>query len=221
MYARSWAAVTVIAALAACAAAQTIASHPATASQSAAASQPASRGLETRKPAEFFVSPHGKPTAAGTKADPWDIFSALDGTHKNQIQGGDTIWIQGGVYYCEPDDQGKRPIFKIGLAGTAAKPIIIRTARGQRAILDGTVAVEKPSDYLWLWDLEICPAPDAKAVYETNQSGPWPTELSSAGGSLIISAGRNCRYINLYIHDNPAGGCDFWVGAITASCTAA
>jgi hypothetical protein len=160
----------------------------------------------------YYVAPNGKAAAAGTYEDPWDIVSALAGQQK-AVQPGDTIWIRGGVYAQKAGASGERPQFTIKLAGTEQKPIVVRTAAGERAIIDGITSVAKGTDYLTLQDLEWCPTPGAKAVYETNQSGSWPGGLSPTGGDLRIDSGKGCKYVNLYIHDNPSGGSGFWVGA--------
>ena len=169
--------------------------------------------------AGYYVSPTGKADAAGTFADPWDIYSALGGEQK-KVQLGDTLWVRGGVYASKPNvyaskpnEKGERRDIDIKLAGTEQKPILVRQVKGERAIVDAIVSVSKPTDYIQIWDLEIAPAPGVQPVYETTQSGSWPSNLSPAGGGFDVRAGKGCKYINLYIHDNPGGGSGFWVGA--------
>ena len=96
-------------------------------------------------PAERFVSPDGKPSNSGTRAEPWDLASALNATH--EIPPGSTIWIRGGSY------RGK---FEVKLAGTKDAPIHVRAVPGERVtILDSGLTVVKPANYVWIRDLEI------------------------------------------------------------------
>ena len=163
--------------------------------------------------AGYYVAPNGKADAEGTMAEPWDIFSALNGSQK-KVQPGDTIWVRGGIYRCVAGAEGRRPTFEVKLAGTEKAPIVIRPAKGERVWLDGDVIVNKPADYIQMYDFEIAPAPGTQPIYETSQTGSWPSNLSPAGGGLTVNAGKGCKYINFYIHDNPSGGSGFWVGAI-------
>jgi len=47
-------------------------------------------------PTEYYVATNGASTAAGTIGAPWDIVSALNGSHT--IAPGSIIWVRGGTY---------------------------------------------------------------------------------------------------------------------------
>lgn len=74
----------------------------------------------------LFVSPDGKATAAGTKTDPIDIYSALQFT-----QAGQTIYVLGGIYKLT------RPlVISQGNDGTKAKPKILSSYSTERPVFD-------------------------------------------------------------------------------------
>ena len=150
----------------------------------------------------YFVGPEGKAENPGTSAAPWDLASALSA--KQKVAPGDIVWVRGGTY------KGK---FEVKLAGKEGAPVHVRSVPGERAtILDSDVVVSKPSDYLWLWDLEIAGSVPVEKR-ETKQTGSWPSDLPGSGG-LTINAGTGSKFINLAIHDNVGGGVGWWVGAI-------
>jgi hypothetical protein len=148
-----------------------------------------------------FAAPDGRPENAGTMESPWDLSSALGGAHP--IAPGQTLWVRGGTY------RGK---FDVKLAGTPDQPVRIRAWPKERAkIEDSGVTVSEPSNYVWLWDLEILgSAPVEKR--STDQTGSWPKGLPGTSG-LEIRAGRGCKFINLVIHDNLLGGVGWWAGS--------
>jgi hypothetical protein len=154
--------------------------------------------------AEWVVSPNGVPTGQGTSAAPWDITSALDGTHK--IAPGDTIWLQAGTYKYPFGNRGSG--YEVKLVGSKEAPIQIRGVPGKRVTIDGGLALTPPAAYVWIRDLEIL-------VSEPRPRDPVPAELSNvqAGykgvnrpwGGVTGSSGADCRFINLVIHDNNQG----------------
>ncbi len=142
--------------------------------------------------ADWYVGPKGNPTGKGTRSDPWDIESALIGKH--WIMPGDTIYLLDGTYRRRPQEK-----FAVKLAGTKEKPIHVRPAAKERAILDGGLSVQNPSAHLWMWDLEILvsePQPDKKL-----SAGSFPAEFTRPWGGLNLDGGQSCKFIDLIIHD--------------------
>jgi len=141
---------------------------------------------------EYFVSPTGTAANSGSREAPWDIASALDGNKK--ITAGDTLWILEGTYKRRPKEQ-----FDVRLIGSADQPVHVRAEVGKRVTIDGGLAVQDPSTFLWIRDLEILvsePHPDKPQSKGTN-----PPEFTRPWGGLHVFGGKNCKFINLVIHD--------------------
>jgi len=146
----------------------------------------------TASAAEWFVGPRGRAGNPGTKEQPWDIASALEG--KQKVAAGDTILLLQGTYKRRPKEH-----FDIRLVGTKDRPIHIRPARGARATIDGGLATQAPSAHVWVWGLEILvsePTP-------TKPVGPGshPKDFKRPWGGFNMYGGKSCKYINLVIHD--------------------
>ena len=156
--------------------------------------------------ADWYVGPNGMAANSGTKESPWDIASALNG--RREVRPGDTIYLLEGTYRRRPNE-----LFEVRLAGAAEGPISVRPAPGARARIDGGLAVMSPSANLWLRDLEVFvsePVPE-KPV----SAGSSPSDLQRPNGGLHMHGGRDCKYINLIIHNcNQAISC--WVGETNA-----
>ncbi len=154
--------------------------------------------------ADWYVAPAGASANSGTKESPWDIASALNG--RKEVRPGDTICLLEGTYRRRPNE-----LFEVRAAGTAEAPIHVRPAAGARARIDGGLAVLSPSANLWVRDLEIFisePVPE-KPV----SAGSSPRDLQRPNGGLHMHGGKDCKYINLSIHNcNQAISC--WVGEI-------
>ena len=153
---------------------------------------------------QWYVSPDGKSANPGTQDKPWDIASALDGTQK--VTAGDTIYLLEGTYKRRPNE-----LYDIRLVGTAEKPIHIRPLPGKRVRIDGGLSMQSPSAYVWVRDLEIFvsePVPK-KPV----SPGSHPKDLNKPWGGLHMHGGKNCKYINLIIHDC-CQGISCWKGEI-------
>lgn len=152
----------------------------------------------------WYVSPDGKSTNPSTKDSPWDIASSLDG--RQNIAAGDTIYLLEGTYKRRPNE-----LFEIRLVGTAEKPIHIRPLAGKRVRIDGGLSMQSPSAYVWIHDLEIFvsePAPE-KPI----SPGSHPNDLIKPWGGVNMYGGKNCKYINLIIHDC-CQGISCWKGEI-------
>ncbi len=142
--------------------------------------------------ADHFVAPTGKADHAGTKDSPWDIASALAGTQ--QIAPGDTLWLLAGTYQRRPDEQ-----FVVKLVGNAANTIQVRGELGQRVTIDGGLKVEDPSAFVWIRDLELMVSEPQPTMPQS--PGTHPPEFKRPWGGLHVYGGRNCKFINLVIHD--------------------
>ena len=154
--------------------------------------------------AQLYVGPDGKATNPGTKNKPWDIASALDGSRK--VSAGDTIYLLEGTYKRRPKE-----LFEIRLTGTAENPIHIRPVSGQRVRIDGGLSIQSPSAHVWIHNVEIFvsePVPK-KAV----SPGSHPKDLNRPWGGVHMHGGKNCKYINLIIHDC-CQGISCWKGEI-------
>jgi hypothetical protein len=152
---------------------------------------------------EHFVGPQGMASNPGTREAPWDLASALAGTHP--VASGDVIWVRGGTY------QGQ---FAVKLTGKDGAPIHVRAYPGERAtVLNSTLFVTPPASHVWLWDLELT-CSHTRAQREIQEPGSSPKALpADFGDGLNVSAGTGCKYINLVIHDTRQG-ISFWIGGI-------
>ena len=155
--------------------------------------------------AEYYVAADGKPDAAGTKDDPWDILSMLAG--RKPVEPGDTVWLRGGTYRCEEAYKTKGQGYNVTPSGSAEKPVVIRAAAGERATIDGGMVVQ--GDYLWLWDIEIAQPDETPRV--TAEAGSHP-DLGNPCGGITIH-GNECRAINLLVQNNLSNGVGWWSSA--------
>ena len=160
---------------------------------------------------EYFIAPAGTPTSRGTLQDPWDLVSALSGQKK--IQPGDTLWIRGGVYRPAGAHSKKQAGFLVRIAGTGNQPIQIRGFNRERATIDGGLKFFPPSDYLWVRDLEIAPAPGTDLFRKSKKSGSNPEDLDYPLGDLEITTGRGCKFINLVVQNNLGSGISWSQGS--------
>jgi hypothetical protein len=153
---------------------------------------------------QWYIGPDGKAENAGTREHPWDIGSALDG--KQKIAAGDTIYLLEGTYKRRPKE-----LFEIRLVGTEDKPIHIRPLHGKRVRIDGGLSTQSPSAHVWIRDLEIFvsePVPE-KPI----SPGSHPKDLNRPWGGVHMHGGKNCKYINLIIHEC-CQGISCWKGEI-------
>jgi len=160
--------------------------------------------IQCLRAAEWYVAPGGKATNGGTQESPWDIASALNG--RDEIKPGGTIYLLEGTYRRRPSE-----LFDVRLKGVVDQPIHVRPVPGQRARIDGGLAVQSPSAHVWIRDLEIFvsePVPDRPV-----SAGSSPADLKRPWGGLHMHGGANCKYINLIIH-NCNQGISCWKGEI-------
>jgi len=165
---------------------------------------------------EWFISPTGSPSGAGTINDPWDIY-ALDGRDANgviggAVQPGDTVWLRGGTY-MDPNRRFDHQGYDIALAGSLGNRVTVRNYNGERAIVDPGLTTYPGTAYLDIWGLEFSVAENmlpgatrrsyyTQGGYETpgfyDPNGN-PTFLIPHGG-IGLEGGSNIRLINNYIH---------------------
>ncbi|MBN2269239.1 MAG: right-handed parallel beta-helix repeat-containing protein, partial [Sedimentisphaerales bacterium] len=87
----------------------------------------------------------------------------------------------------------------------------VRPAPGARVRIDGGLSVQSPSAHVWIRDLEIFisePVPE-KPI----SPGSSPEDLKRPWGGMHMYGGKNCKYINLVIH-NCNQGISCWKGEI-------
>ncbi|OHA40565.1 MAG: hypothetical protein A3G59_00690 [Candidatus Taylorbacteria bacterium RIFCSPLOWO2_12_FULL_47_20] len=147
----------------------------------------------------WYVSPSGSASGAGTAGSPWSLQYAFDGAG-GRIQPGHTVWLRGGTYNSR---------FNSNLSGTASQPIIFRNFSNERATLKGPGSnrgnvVDFKGTYVWLWGVEITSAVLDRyptSFYDGNAS--WPIDLATDDGVNLVGAGN--KLINVVIHDTSQG----------------
>jgi hypothetical protein len=159
--------------------------------------------------AEWFVGPDGKAANTGAKNSPWDIISAFGAGH-NQIQPGDTIWLFGGTY--KVDRALIHTAIPVKLVGAENKPITIKPYENAHVAIDGGIESAAPVAYVHFYNLEIFVTEWLTKV-TSQQKGPWPTDVPKSYGGVHDTGGKNCKYINLVVHNN-AEGFEMWCDAL-------
>jgi len=158
----------------------------------------------TTRGADWYVGPDGNPASPGTKDSPWDIASALNG--RKGVRPGDTIYLMEGTYRRRPNE-----LFEVRLAGSSEKPICVRPVAGPHVRIDGGLAVQSSSANVWIRDLEVFvsePLPE-KPV----SAGSSPSDLKRPWGGLHMHGGKDCKYVDLVIH-NCNQGISCWSGEV-------
>ncbi len=148
----------------------------------------------------WYASPTGSSSGAGTLASPWDLKTALAGGN-GKILAGHTLYLRGGTY---------TGLFTSTLTGTSASPIVVRSAPGEWAIIDGApftndtqVALQVNGGYAWYRDFEV-----------TNSNPNRPEQFPFRPAALNVY-GANTKFINLFVHDG-GQGIGFWSPAVNS-----
>jgi hypothetical protein len=153
---------------------------------------------------QFHVSPSGTSGGNGSPGNPWPLQTALN--HPAAIQPGDTIWLHAGTYVNPTNGQDK-VAWNSRLKGTATKPIIVRSAAGERVILDGGNTQQNgilriSGDYAWYWGFEVMSSDPGRFDPGT---GSFPdVNFIKFGTGIDISSDGNPtgnKFINLIVHD--------------------
>lgn len=137
---------------------------------------------------ELHVSPSGTASGDGSSSKPWDLATAL--SHPS-IAPGDVVWLHGGDYSGS---------FVSELTGTQTNPIVVRSAPGEWARIDGKTGASSTFELNGAWtiyrDFEI-----------TNTE---PDRWGDRPGGIDVF-GSNLKLVNLVIHD--LGNNGFWSSA--------
>lgn len=147
--------------------------------------------------AEFHVSAEGNPAGDGSRSRPWDLQTAL--SHPASVLPGDTLWLHGGTY------QGS---FFSELKGEPGRPISVRQAPGERAVIDiepskRGVGFFARGQWTRFQGFELtC----TNKVRQTDQKGSWPADVRRGS---VESRGDHLQWINLFVHDL-GNGFGFW-----------
>ncbi|MCB0325151.1 MAG: hypothetical protein KDD69_16315 [Bdellovibrionales bacterium] len=145
--------------------------------------------------AEFFAAPTGTSAGDGSRANPWDLKTAL--TKTSLVKPGDTLWLRGGRYTGS---------HAVKFNGTKEKPVIIRNYQGERVIIDSETSTANPGimtlygDYVWVWGLELMSSYTKRKGY-----GPGSQTAISRVEGIFINDGVGQRAINNIIHDTREG----------------
>lgn len=149
---------------------------------------------------EFYVSPTGTRSTrpgSGSAQDPWALETAL--AHPRVVLPGDVIWVRGGLY------QGS---FHSDLTGTAAAPILLRAAPGERVTIDGGSGgqpiLQVAGAYAWYWGLEVMSSDPGRA---SGEPGGAPSDVKRGEGVQIYQRKGvvGIKLINLVVHDARQG----------------
>ena len=154
---------------------------------------------------QFHVSPDAAPRGDGSRRHPWRLETAL--SNPKSIRPGDTIWVHGGTYHGR---------FTSRLAGTWEKPVILRCAPGERAVIDGgdtegNSILMVQGSFVWFWGLEIMSSDTGRVSRET---GSFPADIAR-GECVTLDQDYSvagCKFINLVLHDGKLGF-NAWVPA--------
>ncbi len=139
--------------------------------------------------AEHHVATDGTPGGDGSAAAPWDLATALD--HPAGLAAGDTLLLHGGTYVGS---------FTSGLDGDDGAPIVVRSAPGEWAVIDGVGSTERTLTLQGSWtiyrDFEVTNS-------ETDRWGERPE---------FFVSGAHLKLIHLVLHD--LGNMGFWSSAV-------
>ncbi|WP_179022357.1 right-handed parallel beta-helix repeat-containing protein [Winogradskyella forsetii] len=167
---------------------------------------------------EFHVFPEnhtdtpGTQTGNGSLQNPWDLQTALSQKSK-VVNGGDTIWLHGGIY------NGR---FSSTLNSTIKdKYITVSAYKDDKVVLNGNV--ESSQDQT----LNVRSSRVIFQNFEVTWLGEFSRQIDVNGGFTKFVAGvyhlsgKNCKFINLMIYNNPGLGFGSWKhtgGTLIANC---
>jgi hypothetical protein len=101
---------------------------------------------------DWYVAPNGSPQGDGSPGKPLDLDTVL--SDKSPAKPGDTIYLQGGRYdgpMGKTESGAPRRIsFTPQISGAPGKPIVITSAPGQQAHLNGTLALGSTEYVHWV-----------------------------------------------------------------------
>jgi len=171
----------------------------------AAADEPAVGG-ESAPERILYVSPEGQPEAPGTKDAPLSLAGVCARTN---IAPGTHIYMLNGTY---PMDE---PL-QIRWKGEKDRRIVLRSAPGAWAVLDGRLDVTGGARYVTLRDFEITRTRDVNTLdpnwwkrpprQRPSYSGKGGLQFKMGGQLVILYNSQAIHLVNLYAHDNVSGG---------------
>jgi len=144
--------------------------------------------------ADWYVSPNVLRYGKGSRESPWNLATGL--AYKSMVKPGDTLYLLGGTY---------RGTFKPILQGTPDRPITIRSAPGEWAVIDGSLAGQATKNvtaieivqggWLVLRDFEITNSDPEREIKITGSNPP-----ERRGGGISVGA-PGIVLDGLVIHD--------------------
>jgi hypothetical protein len=150
---------------------------------------------------QHYAAPNTATSGDGSIGNPWDLATALAGPAA--VHPGDTIWLRGGLYGGADGTIGT--LYTARIAGSASQPIIVRQYPGERATVNGSIAVYGP--YVYYWGFEIT------SLHPDRSGGTSRYEcIDTYSGSTGV------KIINMVLHDC-SQGIGFFVDAINSEAT--
>jgi hypothetical protein len=151
-------------------------------------------GSAQDQPEGFFVSPAGLSSNDGTFDSPWDLLSAVDGTHS--IPAGETLYLLDGDY--PKNSSNPANVYDVVLDGVTITPLNSTYQNPYPAKIAAGIHLGDDADGNTLRNL-FCYNPTPKPFSEPTEGGsPWPGfpdpaptgwEFWQGGGT--ISSGKN------------------------------
>jgi len=154
---------------------------------------------------EFHVFPEndkmnpGKPTGNGSLSSPWDLQTALN-QNNNVVNGGDTIWLHGGIY------NGR---FTSNLSSNIPnKYVTVSSFENEKVVLNGNVDLDNQTV------LQVKGKQVIYKEFEVTFLGEFIRDEKLKGYKAVSGIshtnGVNCQFRNLRIHNLPGLGFGSW-----------
>lgn len=144
----------------------------------------------------YYIATWGKSTNSGTLANPWDMATGL----KKSLQGGDTLFIQGGTYFGA---------YQSYLESSNKRYIVVMPYLDQKVVFDGAGMYNDDPTLLitggWVIfrDLHFISS-------STNRVSTQMDNLDIETNSGIFISSSNAKVINCYVYNNSGVGIGFW-----------
>ena len=160
--------------------------------------------LAVETPIGIFASPTGSPNGDGTKANPFDLATAI--SKDSIVQAGETLWLMEGTY---------TGTFTSFLRGQEGNPIEVRPYPGKRVILkspalakgqgdssSGTLDIQAPwTNY---YGLEII-SDGLDRISDIKGSNPSDINIQGGVNVGTYYNSSNTKVINFIVHDTRGG----------------
>ena len=128
----------------------------------------------------YFVSPSGDDRGTGWNDDPWRTIQAA----VNRLKPGDELNVRGGKYREHVD---------LGVSGTEAQPITIRSHPGEQATLDGGSFLARDCSYLRIEGFRVVGTRGNRAGIEVTGSGGFVEVVNNI---LYAPRGHSIVYLS-------------------------